>query len=687
MKKIDIERKNALKLFSQIENPYVAIAEAIKNSWDADATEVNISIDTLKKTVEIKDNGTGVKQPLSVANSEKIILTKTKKQRNIVGNKGIGIWSLYSLGNKLEILSKYENNIEKYIYNNDEFERREDCNLESLGEWITIIKIMNISKLTIDSLAHENFKNFLNVFIFNFENLEIDFNVNLIVDGKIEELMKKKIEDDTLDYPSVYLEKASSFTSEFEYINGVLKIKIKTKENEVYIGSNTYIELDLNKLDQNQTNEKIKKFILANYNFKQGPKIIKKWFLKDEELNIGIPNFKGRLFTLTGNKKKESKNYLNGTYVYIENFNLYNFSYDNDWIGWTETSQNWKVNDLKLKNVYSYIKFDNFNENTLKISQQRSGFITDSYYENFLVILSEILKTILTSANHGSHKNRHIPNEYKEIESIAEKSLKSKEEQKEEKIFKVEEHLNSNEIENNIKELVNKKEKIISEEGVEFEKIQDEIKSFKIEEYSDSNEVENNIKESINEKEEIRYSKKNIPLRQRTNVTFPEDLKSFTKGIALNSNNERKKVLDCILKEIEFLGLKVNKKERNNINISLTLLTRTLIENIIIYIAIEKGKNDLVKKQYNFKSLTGLIESDLLKEIFGKDFDKIKEIIFKRQKVNGQLIIKDMIETINSYPHNPMNNKINYLQLEPVLLELKFLLKEKFYYKNPGQTL
>lgn len=664
MEKIKIQDKNAIKLFSQVENPYVAIAEAIKNSWDADATEVRIEINSKDENIIIKDNAPeGIKQPLSVANSSKKILGKTTLNRNVVGNKGIGIWSLYSLGERLIITSRYQDKIEKIMYKEEEWSvvrEKTDVLNKDLGNWRTQIKVEKLKELTIDFLKQDDFQNFLNMFIFSFENTIFNFNIELYFDGIKKQLLCEEIKNNKEICLSKSLEKNSIFSVNFKYTKGSFDINIETKENKDFIGSETSLNLDLNNLKLKELNLKIKKFIEENYNSKTSPKLVRKQLLKDSSSDIGVPDFFGKLFVVRGKKGKEIKKYLNGTYVYIENFNLYNFSHNKDWIGWTEATQNWKANDLKLQNVYSYIKFEDFDEKKLKISQQRSGFVTDMYYNNFMIIFSEILKTILVSANHGSNKKRHIENIRHNTNTELDKA-------------KIELPISvNNDYNSEPAPIIAKIENIsISEKNVKDTILPVDTK---LVELQTSTENYGKIK--------LDYEKcEDMPREKRTNIS-KTDLKELSKGIVLNKKNKRKVVLDWIFTEIEFLSKKIKKAERNELTICFSLLARTFLENIIIYIAIEENKEDKVIKQNNYLSLSNITEETLLRNILGQKFKPFLEIIYRRKRTDdGKLIIKESIENINSYPHNPRNNKVSYDMAETLILELRDFLKNYYNFE------
>lgn len=95
-------------------NLSAVLSEIVANSWDADATEVRMNIDGTNK-VEIIDNGFGMNQEDI---NEKFLyvgykkrddgFTQTPKGRKVMGRKGIGKLSLFSIANKITVISKKE---------------------------------------------------------------------------------------------------------------------------------------------------------------------------------------------------------------------------------------------------------------------------------------------------------------------------------------------------------------------------------------------------------------------------------------------------------------------------------------------------------------------------------------------------------------------------------------------------
>lgn len=98
-----------LNLYS---NTPAVISEAVANSWDADATRVEITLDTANKIITIYDDGSGMsaddinKKYLFVGYKKRNERATTPKfNRPYMGRKGIGKLSLFSIANTITLYS------------------------------------------------------------------------------------------------------------------------------------------------------------------------------------------------------------------------------------------------------------------------------------------------------------------------------------------------------------------------------------------------------------------------------------------------------------------------------------------------------------------------------------------------------------------------------------------------------
>lgn len=110
---LNVLRHLGLNLYSNV--PAV-VAEAVANSWDADAEEVEVSVYPNEEVIEIKDDGNGMDKNdvnnryLNVGyrrrEDEKREKLTPEFDRPVMGRKGIGKLSLFSIAKTVEIYSR-----------------------------------------------------------------------------------------------------------------------------------------------------------------------------------------------------------------------------------------------------------------------------------------------------------------------------------------------------------------------------------------------------------------------------------------------------------------------------------------------------------------------------------------------------------------------------------------------------
>ena len=117
------------ELSDKIPTHIVALNELIKNSYDAFATEVIITLDTINKKLVIKDNGLGmdelkIKKLFHISNSDKkygkLVNNKEKKlKRYTQGSKGLGFLSVFKFGTDVTWVTNKNNKKITFSVNKD----------------------------------------------------------------------------------------------------------------------------------------------------------------------------------------------------------------------------------------------------------------------------------------------------------------------------------------------------------------------------------------------------------------------------------------------------------------------------------------------------------------------------------------------------------------------------------------
>lgn len=166
--KITVSGNIISELSEKIPNNIIALNELIKNSYDAGSPWVKIALDSEKKLLTIKDNGTGmglkdIDKLFHISSSEKKYgqeIEVNSHKRLIQGSKGLGFLSVFRFGRKvkwrtikekiLEFSVDYDeltnlSDVTKYPLEIDHLEKSED---EEVGTEITI----EIDEYNIDSL-------------------------------------------------------------------------------------------------------------------------------------------------------------------------------------------------------------------------------------------------------------------------------------------------------------------------------------------------------------------------------------------------------------------------------------------------------------------------------------------------------------------------------------------------------
>lgn len=117
-----------------VANPIIALLELVKNSYDADATEVKIIFENIRLgagKIKIMDNGTGMdfndiqRKWMRAATDDKERNPVSKGERRKIGEKGIGRFAAERLAKKLILVSKPEDKTEGYclVINWTDFEQ------------------------------------------------------------------------------------------------------------------------------------------------------------------------------------------------------------------------------------------------------------------------------------------------------------------------------------------------------------------------------------------------------------------------------------------------------------------------------------------------------------------------------------------------------------------------------------
>ncbi|MBP0998026.1 ATP-binding protein [Serratia fonticola] len=112
---IDLNVLNHLGM-SLYSNTPAVLTEIISNAWDADAKNVDITLDPVNQEVIIKDDGHGMSQKDIIEKFLKVGYARREHgraksdalNRQVMGRKGIGKLAMFSLANKIQVVSLKE---------------------------------------------------------------------------------------------------------------------------------------------------------------------------------------------------------------------------------------------------------------------------------------------------------------------------------------------------------------------------------------------------------------------------------------------------------------------------------------------------------------------------------------------------------------------------------------------------
>ncbi|UKS26633.1 ATP-binding protein [Paenibacillus sp. HWE-109] len=209
----------------QIRDEVTAISELLRNSYDADASEGLVDVDTAQERILVWDDGDGMSTSdlqnnwltLGTFSKKTKKIIKTKKDRVKIGEKGIGRLAISLLGNQLLLVSKKKPQEEEahgqwsLMYLHWEIFRNENLFLEDID--IPVLGFESINDLI--SYLQNNMQDLKSILLMNFSD-------------------KDKWSDEDIDKVTSEI---NSFQITNEIINRIRLIEIKNGGTLFYIKS------------------------------------------------------------------------------------------------------------------------------------------------------------------------------------------------------------------------------------------------------------------------------------------------------------------------------------------------------------------------------------------------------------------------------------------------------------------
>jgi len=366
-----------------ISNDIVAIIELVKNSFDADSTEVEIIFnEPLKEgkgSIIIKDNGTGMNietikegwmEPATIIKKNK---RKTNKGRNILGEKGIGRFASAKLSKQLEMVTLKKNDKEiSVLFQWDEFEQDDRYLDEIYCKWrISDPKIIK-NQGTILTLKYLNsdwdvnkitdLKKALSRLINPVAPIE-DFKINLILPKNLEKLSGQITAPASLGKPD-YLIKGEVLK------NGYSELIYISKESGKELISKKFFD---------------KKFIVGQFSFE-----FRVWNREPESLK----NLASEIGSTLRDVKRDL-NEVSGVSIYRDNFRVLPYGEsENDWLRLDIRRVNNPTLRLSNNQILGYISLTSKDNPEFKDQSNREGLIESPEFDQLKEIIEEIFNEI-----------------------------------------------------------------------------------------------------------------------------------------------------------------------------------------------------------------------------------------------------------------------------------------------------
>lgn len=399
-----------------IKNESIALLELVKNSYDADATNVFISMTDIDKPrigkIIIKDNGDGMNleiienswMEIGTDNKQNLLKEyisenkKSKLGRLPMGEKGIGRFGVHKLGNKITLISRMKN--EKEVVVNidwtqfDRFEYLEQVPITVIerepelfinDEKGTYIEITELKNVWTRGKLRQTYRSVmsLNSPFESIQSFEIDFETNHTewIEGL---LTIEDIKNQALFFADVEIE--NDEIVELKYQFKPWKVLNKLDEKEVIRNNIPLIR------EEKERGKRIPKNInLSNFN------------IGKVRMKLIIFDLDNTILSYSTSDKKGLKDYLKsngGIAVYRDNIRIYEYGdAGNDWLQLESKRINAPGSTLSSKITIGAIYLDRQNSGSLIEKTNREGFVENKAFEEFRYAIICAIEKIQTLRN------------------------------------------------------------------------------------------------------------------------------------------------------------------------------------------------------------------------------------------------------------------------------------------------
>lgn len=355
-----------------ITNELVAIFELAKNGYDADATEINLIINSYENYIIIQDNGKGMNRNdienkwLFVAHSE-----KKDSDKVYAGSKGIGRFSCDRLGTKLKLISHKDDEVSKLEIDWGEFEKDSLIKFEELDVTYTSLDVVE------DSFIQKSGT------MLNISNLRDTWDLNRVnkVIEALQRLVNPFVDDGKIKINVKYISSSSGIAELDEYIRNDIASVLdkKTIYIECYIKEK---EISISLYDK----EKI------IYSFK----IENNTILKDIYFKIFYMGFAAK-YNFTKIMKMRPKDY-GSIFLYKNNFRIFPYGeVDFDAFGLNLRKAQGYNRYLGHRELLGWINITDSENHFNEVTSRDRGFVTNSYTMELEKVYLELVHRPLES--------------------------------------------------------------------------------------------------------------------------------------------------------------------------------------------------------------------------------------------------------------------------------------------------
>lgn len=355
-----------------ITNELVAIFELVKNGYDADATEINLIINSYENYIIIQDNGKGMNRDdienkwLFVAHSE-----KKDSDKVYAGSKGIGRFSCDRLGTKLKLISHKDDEVSKLEIDWGEFEKDSLTKFEELDVTYTSLDVIE------DSFIQKSGT------ILTISNLRDTWDLNRVnkVIKALQRLVNPFVDDGKIKINVKYISSSSGIAELDEYISNHIATVLDKKT--------IYIECDIKEKEISITLFDKEKIIYSL-------KIENNTILKDIYFKIYYMSFAAK-YNFTKIMKTEPKNY-GSIFLYKNNFRIFPYGeVDFDAFGLNLRKSQGYNRYLAHRELLGWINITDSENHFNEVTSRDRGFVTNSYTIEFEKVYMELVHRPLES--------------------------------------------------------------------------------------------------------------------------------------------------------------------------------------------------------------------------------------------------------------------------------------------------